>query len=112
MPSLSELASLCSLSVRQLARAFRASRGVSIGDHIAQCRIEHARRMLAGADSIKSIAYDLGFASPSSFSFAFRSATGQTPREFRSELPGRARADCDDPGAEPHADDSVGRTGQ
>jgi AraC family transcriptional regulator len=32
--------------------------------------------------SIKAVAYSLGFASPSSFSFAFRRATGQTPREF------------------------------
>lgn len=82
-PTLSELANLCKLSVRQLTRAFRASRGHSIGDHVAQCRIEHAKRLLASDDSIKTIAYSLGFASASSFSFAFRSATGVSPREFR-----------------------------
>lgn len=90
VPSLSELARLCNLSVRQLARAFRASRGLSIGDHIAQSRIDHARHMLAGHESIKAIAYELGFASPSSFSFAFRSATGETPRDYRARVSGRA----------------------
>jgi AraC family transcriptional regulator len=96
VPTLSELATLCNLSVRQLARAFRASRGVSIGDHIATCRVEHAKRMLASDESIKAVAYELGFASPSSFSFAFRSATGQAPREFRAQSLGRERAARDD----------------
>jgi AraC family transcriptional regulator len=82
-PTLSELAALCNLSVRQLTRAFRTSRGYSIGDHVAQCRIDNAKRLLATDESVKAIAYALGFASPSSFSFAFRCATGQTPREFR-----------------------------
>jgi AraC family transcriptional regulator len=83
-PTLNELAALCHLSVRQLTRAFRVSRGSSIGDYIAQCRIEHAKRMLTSDESIKAIAFALGFGSASSFSFAFRCATGQTPREFRA----------------------------
>ena len=82
-PTLVELAALCNLSVRQLTRGFRASRGRSIGDHVAQSRIDHAKRLLATEQSVKAIAYSLGFASPSSFSFAFRRATGETPREFR-----------------------------
>lgn len=82
-PTLSELAALCNLSVRQLTRGFRASRGRSIGEHVAQSRTEHAKRLLATGQSIKAIAYSLGFTSPSSFSFAFRRATGETPREFR-----------------------------
>lgn len=85
-PTLAELAALCNLSVRQLTRAFRTSRGRSIGDHVAQCRIDNAKRLLASDASVKVIAYSLGFASPSSFSFAFRRATGETPREFRQRV--------------------------
>jgi len=85
-PTLSELAEICNLSVRQLTRGFRASRGRSIGDHIAQCRIDNAKRLLSADQSVKAIAYSLGFASPSSFSFAFRRATGETPREFRQRV--------------------------
>ncbi len=85
-PTLSELAALCNLSVRQLTRGFRVSRGHSIGEHVAQARIDHAKHMLATDQSVKSIAYSLGFSSPSSFSFAFRRATGRTPREFRQRL--------------------------
>lgn len=82
-PSLEDLAALCHISVRQLTRGFRASRGCTIGDHIAQTRIEVAKRQLASDESIKSIAFGLGFASASSFSYAFRRATGSAPRQFR-----------------------------
>jgi AraC family transcriptional regulator len=82
-PSLGILAQLCNISVRQLTRGFRASRGCSIGHHIAQTRIEIAKRLLASDESVKSIAFELGFASPSSFSYAFRRATGAAPRQFR-----------------------------
>jgi AraC family transcriptional regulator len=83
-PALEELADLCGISVRQLTRGFRASRGCSIGDHIALTRIQVAKRLLDSPESIKAIAFMLGFASPSSFSYAFRRATGSTPRQFRA----------------------------
>lgn len=82
-PSLEELAALCNMSIRQLTRGFRTSRGCSIGDHIAQTRIGMAKRHLGSSESIKEIAFALGFSSPSSFAFAFRRATGATPRQFR-----------------------------
>ncbi|MCK9562989.1 MAG: helix-turn-helix transcriptional regulator [Bacteroidales bacterium] len=82
-PTLAELAELCRLSVRQLTRGFRISRGCSIGEHVANTRMEHARGMLAADLSVKSIAYELGFSSPSSFCYAFRKATGETPVQFR-----------------------------
>ena len=89
MPTLDELASLCGLSVRQLTRGFRASRGCSVGEHIANHRVEHAKRLLAGDQSVKAIAYTLGFPSPSGFCLAFRRATGMTPGEYRAS--GRVR---------------------
>jgi len=81
-PTLAELASLCKLSVRQLTRGFRTSRGCSIGDYLASHRVNHAKALLGSGQSVKEVAYALGFSSPSSFCFAFRSATGVTPREF------------------------------
>jgi AraC family transcriptional regulator len=91
-PTLSELATLCNMSVRQLTRAFRTSRRRSIGDHMAQCRLDHAKRLLTDDRSIKSVAYSLGFSSPSSFSYAFRRATGQSPREFQQRVSRTPRA--------------------
>lgn len=85
-PTLEELASLCGLSVRQLTRGFRTSRGCSIGEYVAEGRIKTAKRLLVGDDSVKSIAYAMGFASPSSFSYAFRRGSGFTPLQFRQHM--------------------------
>lgn len=85
-PTLAELAELSRLSVRQLTRGFRISRGCSIGDYVANTRIEHAKRLLGTAESVKSIAYTLGFSSPSSFCYAFRRATGDTPGQYRQRF--------------------------
>ncbi len=81
-PSLQELAELCRISVRQLTRGFRASRGVSLGDYIANLRIGRAQRLLIDGQPVKSTAYQLGFSSTSSFSYAFRREIGVSPREF------------------------------
>ena len=85
-PTLNELAGLCQISVRQLTRGFRKSRGCSIGDYVADNRISQAKQLLATDQSVKAIAYSLGFASPSSFCFAFRRATAETPKQFRHRL--------------------------
>lgn len=82
-PSLEELAKLCALSVRQLTRGFRVSRACSIGDYVEQRRMEAAKRLLMEGESVKTIAFSMGFASPSSFTFAFRRAVGASPSTFR-----------------------------
>jgi AraC family transcriptional regulator len=78
--SLTDLAQLCQLSVRQLSRAFRLSRGCSLGAYIAQYRMEEARRWLASGLPVKEVARHVGFNSTSNFSAAFRRLTGETPR--------------------------------
>lgn len=82
-PSLGELASLCNMSVRQLTRGFKVSRGCSIGDYVERRRMETAKRLLVAGESVKTIAFNMGFASPSSFTFAFRRAVGSSPSNFR-----------------------------
>jgi AraC family transcriptional regulator len=90
-PSLSELAALCGLSVRQLTRGFRVSRGVPLGNYVAQWRIETAKDLIRDGESVKAVAYRMGFGSPSSFSFAFRKAVGLSPKAFRDC---QDRSDC------------------
>lgn len=85
-PTLSDLAALCNMSVRQLTRGFRTSRGCSVGDYMAQRRIEAAKRRLATEESIKAIAASMGYASQSTFTYAFRCVTGVTPRQFRTRV--------------------------
>jgi AraC family transcriptional regulator len=70
-PSLAELA------------GFKVSRGCSIGDYIEQRRMETAKRLLASHESVKAVAFAMGFSSPSSFTYAFRRAAGFSPTQFR-----------------------------
>jgi AraC family transcriptional regulator len=84
--SLSELATLCNMSPRQLTRAFRTSNGCSIGDYIAQDRIDKAKRLLKTDQNVKSIVHALGFNSPSHFYVAFHRATGETPLQYRQRV--------------------------
>ena len=90
-PSLAELARLCDISVRQLTRGFRVSRGCSIGDYLEQRRMEAAKRLLMTGESVKTIGFAMGFASSSSFTFAFRRAVGISPSQFRQRQVGGSR---------------------
>jgi AraC family transcriptional regulator len=81
-PSLTDLASLCAVSVRHLTRAFRTSRRLSIGEYIAECRMQRTKHLLAAGNSVKWIAYTMGFSSPAALSTAFRRATGERPRDY------------------------------
>lgn len=90
-PTLQELAGLVDLSVRQLTRGFRDSRGCSIGSYIEQRRIELACAHLKDGMSIKQVSFLLGFASPSGFSHAFRMALGEAPRTYRAKMRSEAR---------------------
>lgn len=85
-PSVAELARLCQLSERQLARGFKTSKGCSIGHYIAGIRIERAKTLLAGDMRIKAIAITLGFSSSSPFCYAFRKATGLSPGDYRQRI--------------------------
>ncbi|MET0240362.1 MAG: AraC family transcriptional regulator [Sphingobium sp.] len=82
-PTLDELAGLCAISVRHLTRAFRISRGRSIGSYMADHRIDEAKRRLAAGMTVKEVAFAMGFTAPSNFAAAFRRSTGETPRDYR-----------------------------
>ncbi|WP_395398115.1 helix-turn-helix transcriptional regulator [Novosphingobium sp. BL-8A] len=85
-PSLEELAALCSLSVRQLTRGFLGSRGCTVGQYVHHHRLETVKRLLATQESIKQVADAVGFASTSSLAYAFRRATGLTPRQYQQRI--------------------------
>ena len=85
-PQLAELAQMCKMSVRHLTRAFRAETDMTIASYIEHAMVDRARQFLSNSDcSISEVAQRLGFSSPSSFTYAFRRATGSRPAEFRRQ---------------------------
>jgi AraC family transcriptional regulator len=85
--SLSKLANLARLSQHHFCRAFKQSFGAPPHQYQVRRRMEVAKSLLASrTDSITDISFSLGYAQISSFSSAFRKATGWTPTVYRREF--------------------------
>jgi AraC family transcriptional regulator len=85
--SLATLAQLVRLSRYYFCRAFKQSIGEPPHRYHNNRRIEHAKTLLANpATSVTEIALELGFSETSSFTAAFRRATGMTPTAFCRSL--------------------------
>jgi AraC family transcriptional regulator len=84
---LAVLAGLARLSTFHFCRAFKQSFGMPPHQYHTMQRIERAKILLAKpSPSVTDIASDLGFSQTSSFSAAFRRATGQTPTGYYKGL--------------------------
>ncbi|HEY9076085.1 MAG TPA: substrate-binding domain-containing protein [Anaerolineaceae bacterium] len=84
-----EIASAVGASEDYLTRAFRQELGISPWEYLNRYRVEHARRLLRGsAESMNSIARQVGFKDPLYFSRVFHKITGVSPTEFREKAEG------------------------
>lgn len=77
-----ELARRCGISIRQLQRDFRRCLGRSPQDWLNEQRIKAAQKPLLAGETVKKVAYDLGFKQPSHFCRQFKSFKSVTPSEF------------------------------
>jgi AraC-like DNA-binding protein len=74
-------------SSRTLARLFLRETGMTFGRWRQQARLMEALSRLAQGQSVTTIALDLGYDSPSAFTFMFRRALGRTPSAYFSDGP-------------------------
>ena len=82
---LSELAGHLGVPPVQVARAFRARHGVSVGEYGRRVRLEWAAREVAsGNRPLAEIAAEAGFADQSHFTRLFRRHIGTTPARYRA----------------------------
>lgn len=70
------------MSRRTFTRLFRAQTGVSFAEWRQQVCLLAAIERLSGGQPVTRVALDLGYASPSAFSSAFRRALGETPSQY------------------------------
>ena len=79
------LAALAGVSRASLTRRFNATLGVSPMTYVTQWRLATAADLLDRSDAtLSAIARQVGYASPFSFSAAFKSRYGLSPRDFRA----------------------------
>jgi AraC family transcriptional regulator len=84
---LATLAKLVRLSPYYFCRAFKQSLGLPPHRYHNKRRIEHAKVLLAKpAPSVTDIGMTIGFSETSSFTSAFRKATGQTPTAYHRSV--------------------------
>jgi AraC family transcriptional regulator len=84
---LAKLAELAGLSTYHFCRAFKQSFGVPPHRYHTSQRIERAKALLAKpAFSVTGIGLTVGFSETSSFTAAFRKATGLTPTAYHRSL--------------------------
>lgn len=87
--SLTQLASLISVSNDYLTQAINTHGEKNFYDFINDYRVEAARDLLADAQgkrSLLDIALDSGFSSQSAFSTRFKGVVGMTPSQYRKSL--------------------------
>jgi len=84
---LATLAQLVQLSPFHFCRAFKQSFGTPPHRYHVSRRIERAKKLLAKSDySVTDIGLSVGFSETSSFTAAFRKATGLTPTAYHRSL--------------------------
>jgi len=84
--SIAKLAAAVGLSPHHFARMFKESFGVSPAQYILQARINRAKRLLQGQDTLASIAAQTGFSQQSHMTMQFKRATGVTPAQYRQVM--------------------------
>ncbi len=98
-----KLAGVAHFSPFHFHRIFSAVAGETIGAFVARVRIERAATLLTARPDrpVTQIALETGFASPSSFSRAFREAYGVSPTEWRRSGRAGYERHSQDPAADP-----------
>jgi len=80
--ALAEVARASAASARTLERLFRSETGLPFGVWRQRARLLHALQLLAGGDTVASVATAVGYESTSAFVAAFRRALGTTPGRY------------------------------
>lgn len=82
--SVAQWAAQMSMTERTLARKLNREIGMSLGQWRRQFHVARAMQWMADGRSIKSIAFDLGYESTSSFVTMFRKMVGTSPARYFS----------------------------
>lgn len=82
--TLKEVARIVWLSPAYLSHLFSKELGWSFIEYLTKVRVDRARELLLGTSlNVSEVASEVGYRDASYFSRVFRSATGQSPTEFR-----------------------------
>ena len=71
-------------------KLFRAQMDTTVVDYLITFRMEKAKELLTFTkESVKVIAFRVGYSDPNYFNWTFRKKTGKSPLQFRAEARGK-----------------------
>lgn len=86
--SLAQVARAVNTSTFYFCKIFKKSTGINFTDYLSRVRIEKAKNLLLNPNlRISEIAYEVGFQSLTHFNRVFKRILGQSPTEYRAQLP-------------------------
>lgn len=86
--TLKEVADALHVSTFYFCKMFKKTTGLTFTDYIGRVRIERAKVLLLNPNQrISEVAYEVGFSSLTHFNRVFKELVGQSPSDFRKNLP-------------------------
>jgi AraC-like DNA-binding protein/ligand-binding sensor protein len=86
--SLGQVAKAVNTSTFYFCKIFKKFTGLNFTDYVSRVRIEKAKNLLLNPNvRISEIAYAIGFQSLTHFNRVFKKILGQSPTEYRAQLP-------------------------
>lgn len=87
--SLARVAQAVNTSTFYFCKMFKKTTGLHFTDYLSRVRIEKAKNLLINPNlRVSEIAYEVGFQSLTHFNRVFRKMAGESPSDFRGQLPG------------------------
>lgn len=90
--TLEDAAAAAGMSRSSFAQTFRATVGCTPGEYLQRWRIQLVQKGLRSGKSLKMLVADVGYASESALSRAFKTQVGVAPREWRGRTARQAAA--------------------
>jgi AraC-like DNA-binding protein len=89
--SLGLVAKAANMSKFTFCKQFRKAIGINFVEYVARTRVEAAKNLLLNPNlRVNEIAYEVGFRSLTHFNRIFRRIVGQSPSQYREQLPAAA----------------------
>ncbi len=86
--SLGQVAKAVNTSTYYFCKLFKRVTGINFTDYLSRVRIEKAKNLLLNPSlRISEIAFEVGFQSLTHFNRVFKKIVGQSPTEYRAQLP-------------------------
>src|ERR1043166_3327099 len=86
--SLAQVAKAVNTSTFHFCKLFKKATGLNFTDYVSRVRIEKAKNLLLNHNlRISEVAFEVGFQSLSNFNRGFKRIVGQSPSEYRAQLP-------------------------